>query len=567
MAAIITNKLRIFNAQEFLQSINRSAPIWKTTTIYALGDQVVKDGNLWIALTNGTSGTTGPTPTNLVDGGVTWSHQGQAVYNNLYMSIGKPTAWLNDANPPTPEDSIGYGYAVKTAAIAMKKVGLTDMTLAIPRINWTPNTVYTMYEHDLAEEIIPNSYVITEGSNQYNVYKCINNQKFIDDSTTSVAVQSTVKPTSTSASEIETTADGYKWKFMYSISLSDSLKFLTKDYIPVTTIQYDPLDAASAEGVQWQVQQSALTAPGHIDQVKLMPNIVGGAETGGVGYHANLVRSDIALSGGTTHMITGVDSSMANDMYKGYHMVDISKSPPEQGKILNAVTSGTSVTFTLDSSLSGGANSSIIIAPGITINSGNGSGFSAYGIVSNGGSQGKISNIVITNKGTNYTSIPSATIDTEHLPALTSGAPNVSACKVKPIISPDNGHGFDAIEELGGYYIMIAMRLEYDEQHTRDDDTSTSQTKVMFPVSDTSSVFRQIAIIADPVEKTSLIPATNVSYRGPAYTTPTANAWGTANETTFDVESGSGKVLYTENRQPVSRAIDQIEDIKVVFEF
>ena len=567
MAAIITNKLRIFNAQEFLQSINRSAPIWKTTTIYALGDQVVKDGNLWIALTNGTSGTTGPTPTTLVDGGVTWSHQGQAVYNNLYMSIGKPTAWLNDANPPTPEDSIGYGYAVKTAAIAMKKVGLTDMTLAIPRINWTPNTVYTMYEHDLAEEIIPNSYVITEGSNQYNVYKCINNQKFVDDSTTSIAVQSTVKPTSTSVSEIETTADGYRWKYMYSISLSDSLKFLTKDYIPVTTIQYDPLDSASAEGVQWQVQQAALAGPGHIDQVKLLPNEVGGAVTGGSGYHSNLVRTDIALASGTTHIIAGVDSSMANDMYKGYYMTDISKSPPEQSKILNTVVTGTSVTVTLDSSLTGGANSSIIIAPGITINSGNGSGFAAYGIVSNGGSQGKISNIVITNKGTNYTSIPSATIDTEHLPALTSGAPNVSACKVKPIISPDNGHGFDAIEELGGYYIMIAMRLEYDEQHTRDDDTSTSQTKVMFPVSDTSSVFRQIAIIADPVEKTSLIPATNVSYRGPAYTTPTANAWGTSNETTFDVESGSGKVLYTENRQPVSRAIDQIEDIKVVFEF
>ena len=111
------------------------------------------------------------------------------------------------------------------------------------------------------------------------------------------------------------------------------------------------------------------------------------------------------------------------------------------------------------------------------------------------------------------------------------------------------------------------MRLEYDEQHTRDDDTSTSQTKAMFPVSGDSSVFRQIAIVADPLEKTSLIPATNVSYRGPSYTTPTADAWGTSGETTFDVESGSGKVLYTENRQPVSRAIDQIEDIKVVFEF
>ena len=567
MAAIITNKLRIFNAQEFLQSINRSASIWKATETYGLGDSVVKDGNLWVALTAGTSGSTGPTPSVPQDGGVLWSNQGQAVYNNLYMSIGKPTSWLNDANPPTPEDSIGYGYAVKTAAIAMKKVSKPDMTLAIPRINWTPNTVYTMYEHDLAEEIIPNSYVITEGSNQYNVYKCINNQKFVDDSTTSIAVQSTVKPTSTSASEIETTSDGYKWKFMYSISLSDSLKFLTKDYIPVTTVQYNPLDGTSAAGVQWAIQVAAGVSPGQIDQVKLMPNVVGGAVTGGVGYHANLIRSDIALSAGTTHIITGVDSSMANDMYKGYHMVDISKNPPEQAKITGWVVSGTSVTATVDSSFTGGPNSSIIIAPGVTIDSGNGSGFKAYGIVSNGGLQGKISSIVITNKGTNYTSIPSATIDTDHLPALSSGAPNVNACKIKPIISPDKGHGFNAVEELGGYYIMIAMRLEYDEQHTRDDDTNTSQTKAMFPVSDTSSIFRQIAIIADPLERSSLIPATNDSYRGPAYTTPSADAWGTANETTFDVESGSGKVLYTENRQPVSRAIDQIEDIKVVFEF
>ena len=563
MAAIITNKLRIFNAQEFLQSINRSAAIWKTTTSYALGDQVVKDGSLWIALSSGTSGATGPTPTNLVDGNVTWSSLGQAVYNNLYMSIGKPTPWLNDANPPTPEDSIGYGYAVKTATIAMKKVGLSDMTLAIPRINWSSGSVYTMYEHDLAEEIIPNSYVITEGSNQYNVYKCINNQKFVDDSTTSIAVQSTVKPTSTSVSEIETTADGYKWKFMYSISLSDSLKFLTKDYIPVNRIQYDPLDSTSAEGVQWQIQQSTLTAPGHIDQVKILPNEVGQSVTGGSGYHANIVISDIALNAGTVHTITGIDSAMPDDMYKGYHMVDISKSPPEQGKILNSVVTGTTVTITLDTSLSGGPNSSIIIAPAVTINNGNGSGFSAYGTVSNG----KISNIVVTNKGTNYTFIDSATIDTDHLPALISGVDNVNACKIKPIISPQNGHGFHAIAELGGYYIMVAMRLEYDEQHTRDDDTSTSQTKAMFPVSGDSSVFRQIAIVADPLERTSLIPATNVSYRGPAYTTPTADAWGGTNETAFDVESGSGKVLYAENRQPVSRAIDQIEDIKVVFEF
>ena len=559
MAAIITNKLRIFNAQEFLQSINRSAPIWKATTNYSEGNSVVKDGNLWIALGTGQSGTTGPTPSTPIDGAVTWAHLGQSVYNNLYMSIGKPTAWLNDANPPTPEDSIGYGYAVKQGSIAMKKVEQTDMTLAIPRINWTPNTVYTMYEHDLAEEIIPNSYVITEGSNQYNVYKCINNQRFVDDSATSVTVQSTVKPTSTSVSEIETTADGYKWKFMYSISLSDSLKFLTKDYIPVNTIEYDPLDSSSAEGIQWQIQQSALTAPGHIDQVKILPNEVAGAVTGGSGYHVNLVRNDFTLGGSNLVTISGVESS-SDGQYVGYYVVDVNNQ--KQQKITGWVVTGTTVVATLDGALPSAVGTNIMVAPGITL-TGNGSGFEAYGIVSSG----KISSINITNKGTNYTSITSAVIDTDHLPALSSGAANVNACKVKPIISPDNGHGFDAIEELGGYYIMIAMRLEYDEQHTRPNDAGVDTTKVMFPVSDTSSVFRQIAIVADPLEKTSLIPATNVSYRGPSYTTPVSDAWGTSGETTFDVEAGSGKVLYTENRQPVSRAIDQIEDIKVVFEF
>ena len=557
MAAIITNKLRIFNAQEFLQSINRAADAWVANTAYFLGEEVVKDGNLFICKVAGTSSATGPNSVgaDITDGGVTWKHIGQSVYNRLYMSIGKPTAWLNDANPPTPEDSIGYGYTVKNAATAMKKVGIVDMTLAIPRINWTANTVYTMYEHDLAEEIIPNSYVITEGNNQYNVYKCLNNQSFVDDSTTSIAVASTVKPTATSAN-IETTSDGYKWKYMYSIALTKSLKFLTKDYVPVESIQFVPADTTSAEHSQWQVQQAAISTPGSVDQVKIMPNEVNGAVTGGIGYQPNITRTMDLPTSTTTFTLTGVETSIAS--YVGYHVIDITGAPTEQFKITGWVVTGTTVAVTVDGTLTGGTSRSIIIAPGITT-LGNGTGFKAYGLVTGG----KVSNIVISNSGTNYTNVTSATIDTALIPAAISGANNVDACKVKVIVGPTNGHGFDAIEELAGYYIMIAMRLEYDEISTRVNDLSASTTRVMFPVSGTPSVFRQLAIIADPVEKTSLIPATADSYRGPAYT----GAWGTANETTFDVESGSGKVLYIENRQPVSRAIDQIEDVKVVFEF
>ena len=42
-------------------------------------------------------------------------------------------------------------------------------------------------------------------------------------------------PTGTSTN-ILTTADGYKWKFMYSISASDVIKFVTSDFIPVKTL-------------------------------------------------------------------------------------------------------------------------------------------------------------------------------------------------------------------------------------------------------------------------------------------------------------------------------------------
>jgi hypothetical protein len=568
MAAIITNKLRIFNAQEFLQSIGRSAPVWVGGHYYSLGDVVVNNENLFIALVAGTSGAgTGPTPTSLTeDAPIVWKHQGLAVYNNLYMAIAKHTQWVNDANPPTPQDSIGYGYETKAAAIAFKKIYAADMTLAIPRINWQSGRVYTMYEHDAPEEIIPNGYVITETSNQYNVYKCINNQRFVDDATTGIAVASTVKPTTQSYTDFEATSDGYIWKYMYSIKLADALKFLTKDYIPIDTIINMPAGVlnSTAQGVQWQIQTSAALVNNQIENVKVLENETGNGLTGGIGYHSNLNFSNAGSGGAST--LSGASVSLsgvpnASLVYVGYHVIDLDTN--ENFKITAWSVSGDVATATVDIGTSSGftgTGTNVIVAPGITI-SGNGSGFTGYGLVSGGN---KIKEIVITAAGANWTHVDSATIDTTHIPAYDgSGNPNVNACKIKPIISPHKGHGYDAIEELGGYYCMTSMRLEYDEQTSRLDDLDVNQTRVMFPVTDTQAQFRQIAIVADPQEATTdNPPATEDLYRGPKHPD-----FAYANESTFDVMTGSGKVLYVENRQPVARAIDQIEDIKVVFEF
>ena len=45
---------------------------------------------------------------------------------------------------------------------------------------------------------------------------------------------STVEPTSTSNSIFET-SDGYRWKYMYSLTSSETLNFMSTDFIHVST--------------------------------------------------------------------------------------------------------------------------------------------------------------------------------------------------------------------------------------------------------------------------------------------------------------------------------------------
>ena len=130
--------------------------------------------------------------------------------------------------------------------------------------------------------------------------------------------------------------------------------------------------------------------------------------------------------------------------------------------------------------------------------------------------------------------------------------------EINYVKNQDNSVSFYYKKIVPGSYLV---QVYFEElTNTR---AANSETKVIFPVSGDEAQFRQIAIVADPQEATSdNPPATEESYRGPKHPD-----FGTADEEPFDILTGSGKVLYTENRQPVARAIDQIEDIKVVFEF
>ena len=164
--------------------------------------------------------------------------------DRLYVFIGRPQEWDNENAPPTPVDSFQEFSDTFSDMISLKRVLANDTIQVVRRIDWTPpeqttgglGYVYDMYRHDYSSTKTASSgatklydadfYVV---NSQYQVYKCIYNGTSPSDPN---GIPSTVEPTGTSTSII-TTSDGYRWKYLYTIPVGQVLKFFSNDYMPV----------------------------------------------------------------------------------------------------------------------------------------------------------------------------------------------------------------------------------------------------------------------------------------------------------------------------------------------
>ena len=198
MPAIITNKFRIHNQEQFVESFTETAK------------------------------------------------------NIYYLGIGRPQAFTtytrgdlrtdnsgSDSAPLTPVDSIGDEFYTFDDLLAAKKVTSSDISIVIPRRNWATGTVYDHYRHDYGNRVTGGTSTQTASSgatnlfdatfyvmsSAFNVYKCLDNNS---------GANSTVEPTGTSSS-ILTTGDGYKWKYMYTLSAGQQSNFLSIDFMAVAT--------------------------------------------------------------------------------------------------------------------------------------------------------------------------------------------------------------------------------------------------------------------------------------------------------------------------------------------
>jgi len=486
MPAIITNKFRIHNAEQFSESFTESG-----ANVYYMG---IGRPQPFATLTRGDLRTT---------------NEG------------------TDTTPLTPVDSIQDEFFYFDDMLAAKKITSSDISFVIPRRNWATGTVYDYYRHDYGNRITGGTsiqaansgattlfdatfYVLSSAN---HIYKCLDNNG---------NAASTVEPTGTSTS-ILSTGDGYKWKFMYSLSAAQAANFLSTDFMAVAT--NSTVAAAAVDGA------------------------------------VNVVKIKTAGSGGTNGTHTGV--AIRGDGASGVASVTVA------GGAVTAVTvttPGTGYTF-----------ASIRLADIIAAGASSLSGAELDVIIEPKGGHGK--NAVIELGGhyvmlnTNFEASEAAnsgdftTANDFRRVALmrdpksggsAATAATVRATKAVLVSGPSGNYTVD--EEINQATTgAVGKVVEWDSSNNILYYIQTRFNDAGVDVNGNATAFSGANVITGQGSSVTSTPSSSS-------TTVDSIAF-TSGYNAGELDADTGDVLYVENRAPITRASDQTENVKLIIEF
>lgn len=155
--------------------------------------------------------------------------------DNIYFYIGKQTPWDDDTTPDDPNDSVSEKYTIWRDLLALKKIGASNIRHTIPRINWSSGTAFVQFDDSDPQLFIKNFYVV---NGTYQVFKCLNNKTTLIGGVFTPTVSS-VQPVYNPANPTVTifnTADGYTWKYLYTMTTEDISTFLTTNWMPTYNV-------------------------------------------------------------------------------------------------------------------------------------------------------------------------------------------------------------------------------------------------------------------------------------------------------------------------------------------
>ena len=483
------------------------------------------------------------------------------------VGYGRSTTW--NTNTPAPIDNFSDNKHSGDIMMFGKKISSANIRRIVRRVNWTSGTRYEMYRDDYsvanpspltrASRLYASNYYVM--NSDYRVYVCIENGSTGASPTGNVSQD---EPTFTDLepSRAGDSGDGYIWKYVFTVTPSDIIKFDSTDYITV------PNNWATSTDTQIRTVRENGDSSVNSNQIKTVY-----VEKAGDGYASGLGQEVDILGDGTG----------------GKVRVDIIN-----GKITNTVVTAGGKDYsyglvdlgTLNSNAHVGSGEAAQLVPVIPPSLGHGydiytelgtdrvliyarfddstkdfrtdSKFAQGGIVKNPTSIGSTS-IYTANTFSSVNSIKFSSISG-------STAPIVGE-KITQNVTGGRATGYVASYDKDTKVLKyIRDRSLYYNQTTKD-----QQDYIGISTNGKSFDFESSASIVTG-DQSSFSGSIDTAFSGIS-TNPTGTKLVNLGVNFIDgmatpeINKGSGEVIYLDNRPIISRNTRQKEDVKIILEF
>ena len=484
--------------------------------------------------------------------------------NPVAAGYGRTSDW--NTNPPSPTDNLSYAGHTGDTILFGKKITSANVRRIVRRIDWTAGTKYEIYRDDYSVQnrapitnaarlYDANYYVMNE---DYRVYICIENGS---DGSNPKGNVSQDQPTFTDLepSRAGDSGDGYIWKYLFTISPSDIIKFDSTDYITVPNNWDTSSDAqirAMRESGDSTVNQNQIktvyiddAGGSYANGLGQEMNIIGDGEGGKVrvDVEGGKITNTVVVSGGKNYSYALVDlgSINSNTTSTPAHLIPV--IPPSRGHghdiykelgtdrvLVYARFDDSTKDFPVDTSF---AQVSIVKNPTAvgtsnTFTDNNFNGLSAF----------KFNNI--------------------------TGTPKVGE-KIEQTVQSGTAKAFGYVASFDTETKVLKYftdRSLFYNQTTKDqqDYTGISTNGRPYAFESSSNLISG--------QTSSFTGAIDTAFAGIA-TNPTGvkqinlGVSFTAGMAVPEINKGSGEVIYLDNRASIARNARQKEDIKVILEF
>jgi len=483
--------------------------------------------------------------------------------NPSAVGFGRSTTW--DTNTPNPVDNLNYLNHVKDTMIFGKKISVNDVRRLIRRVDWKQGTVYEMYRHDYSvSNTSPQSnstrlydanyYVM---NSDYRVYICIDNGassantagNFSQDEPTFIDLE---------PSRAGESGDGYIWKYLFTVSPSDIIKFDSIEYIPVPNNWVTTTDA--------QIQAVRENGDSLVNENQIKKVYI---QNQGAGYNTTDAELDILGDGEGGRVIVDVTGGKITDVTVSsggknysYGRVDLStinSGATEFAHLIPIIPPSRGHGYNLYEEL--GTDKVLIYSrfDDSTKDFPLDTRFAQIGIIKNPTRVGSATSIFSENQFSNLGGLKLTSVSNE-----SDAIPGTRIFQTITGVGTATGYiaSFDTETEVLKYYddrSLYYNQNSYDQKDSRD--IVSEATKVDFSIN--GGTITATNNFSGAIDSTFTGITTTVT------TTKRVNLASEFNNgiSLPEINKGSGEIIYVDNRPRVSRNPRQKEDIKIILEF